>query len=187
MRIEIMLSGFGGQGIVLSGAVLAQATVLSNYFAASTYTYGPEARLGSTRSEVVISDEEIDYPKVISPDFWVVMNQDSLNRFSKRYDISKTVIIADSSMIKYFDPVEGKARLIFKVPATDEAENLGHRIVANMFMLGVLTEAIEIIPLKNLEEAIRMLVKPQFIDLNIKAARRGREVGKELVKLIKGL
>ncbi|MDK2383991.1 MAG: 2-oxoacid:acceptor oxidoreductase family protein [Candidatus Korarchaeota archaeon] len=185
MRIEVMISGFGGQGVVLSGAVLSQASVLSNYYAAATYTYGPEARLGSTRSEVVISDEEIDYPKIISPDYWVAMNQMSLNTFSKRYPLDKTIILADSSMIKYFDPVEGKVRVIYKIPATDEAERLGNRLVANMLMLGVFVTVSGIIPLENLKEAIRRMVKPQFIDLNLKAVDRGKEIGESLLKGVK--
>jgi len=180
-----MISGFGGQGVVLSGAVLSQASVLSDYYAAATYTYGPEARLGSTRSEVVISDEEVDYPKIISPDYWIALNQMSLNTFSKRYPLDKAIILADSSMIKYLDPVEGKAKQIFKIPATDEAERLGNRLVANMLMLGVFVTISGIIPLENLKEAIRRLVKPKFIELNIKAVDKGREIGESLLKGVK--
>ncbi len=180
-----MLSGFGGQGIVLSGAVLSQASVLSSYYAAATYTYGPEARLGSTRSEVVISDEEIDYPKVISPDYWIALNQMSLNTFSKRYPLNKTVILADSSMIKYFDPIEGKVKAIHKIPATDEAEKLGNRLVANMLMLGVFVTVTGMIPIDNLKKAIRMMVKPQFIELNLKAVDRGKEIGESILKGVK--
>lgn len=182
MRVEVMVSGFGGQGVVLSGAVLSQASVLSKYYAAATYTYGPEARLGSTRSEVVISDEEIDYPKVISPDYWIAMNQMSLNTFSKRYPINKTILIVDSSMVKYLDRVEGKVRKIYKVAATDEAERLGNRLVANMLMLGVFVTISGIIPLDNLKEAIRRMVKPQFIELNLKAVDRGKEIGESLLQ-----
>lgn len=182
MRIEVMISGFGGQGVVLSGAVLSQASLLSKYYAASTYTYGPEARLGSTKSEIVISDEEVDYPKVISPDYWIAMNQISLNTFSKRYQIGKTVLIADSSMIKYFDPVENRVKKIYKVPATDEAEKLGNRLVANMLMLGVFVAVSEIIPLENLKEAVRMMVKSQFIELNLRAVDRGKEIGESLLQ-----
>jgi len=180
MRIEVMISGFGGQGVVVAGAVLTQAAVLGNYYATSTYTYGPEARLGSTRSEVVISDEEVDYPKVLNPDYWIVMNQHSLNTLSPRYQFGKTIVIADESNIKYFEPIEKKAKIIYKIPATDEAEKLGDRLVTNMLMLGIFSGISGVISPENLKEAIRETVRPQFIEMNIRAVDRGIEIAKTL-------
>ncbi|MCD6244922.1 MAG: 2-oxoacid:acceptor oxidoreductase family protein, partial [Candidatus Korarchaeota archaeon] len=104
---------------------------------------------------------------------------------SKRYPLDKAIILADSSMIKYLDPVEGKAKQIFKIPATDEAERLGNRLVANMLMLGVFVTISGIIPLENLKEAIRRLVKPKFIELNLKAVDKGKEIGESLLKGVK--
>lgn len=180
MRVEVIISGFGGQGVVVAGAVLTQAAVLSNYYASSTYTYGPEARLGSTRSEVVISDEEVDYPKVLNPDYWIAMNQHSLNTLAPRYQFGKTVVIADSSMIHFFKPIENKAKIIYKIPATDEAEKLGDRLVTNMLMLGIFSGISGIIPPENLKEAIKNTVRPQFIEINLRAVDRGIEIAQSL-------
>lgn len=182
MRIEVIISGFGGQGVVVAGAVLTQAAVLGNYYASSTYTYGPEARLGSTRSEVVISDEEVDYPKVLNPDYWIVMNQHSLNTLAPRYQFGKTVVIADSTMIRFFDPIENKVKILYKVPATDEAEKLGDRLVTNMLMLGIFSAISGIVSPENLKEAIKSTVRPQFFEINSKAVDRGFEIARLLMR-----
>ncbi|MCS7102868.1 MAG: 2-oxoacid:acceptor oxidoreductase family protein [Candidatus Korarchaeum sp.] len=182
MRIEVIISGFGGQGVVVAGAVLTQAAVLSNYYASSTYTYGPEARLGSTRSEVVISDDEVDYPKVLNPDYWIVMNQHSLNTLAPRYQFEKTIVIADSTMIKFFNPIENKAKIIYRIPATDEAEKLGDKLVTNMLMLGIFSGISGIIPPENLKEAIKSTVRPQFFEINTRAVDRGIEIAKLIAK-----
>ncbi|MEM1984069.1 MAG: 2-oxoacid:acceptor oxidoreductase family protein [Candidatus Korarchaeum sp.] len=182
MRVDIIISGFGGQGVVVAGAVLTQAAVLSNYYASSTYTYGPEARLGSTRSEVVISDDEVDYPKVLNPDYWIVMNQHSLNTLATRYQFGKTIVIADSTMIRFFDPIENRVKTIYRVPATDEAEKLGDKLVTNMLMLGIFSGISGIIPPENLKEAIRSTVRPQFFEINVRAVDKGVEIAKLILE-----
>ncbi|MEM2810434.1 MAG: 2-oxoacid:acceptor oxidoreductase family protein [Candidatus Korarchaeum sp.] len=182
MRVDIIISGFGGQGVVVAGAVLTQAAVLSNYYASSTYTYGPEARLGSTRSEVVISDDEVDYPKVLNPDYWIVMNQHSLNTLATRYQFGKTIVIADSTMIRFFDPIENRVKNIYRVPATDEAEKLGDKLVTNMLMLGIFSGISGIIPPENLKEAIRSTVRPQFFEINVRAVDKGVEIAKLILE-----
>ena len=178
MRTEIMISGSGGQGVVLSGAVLSQAFMLGGYEVASTYTYGPEARLGSSRSEVVVSDEPIDYPKVSKPDYWMAMNQASLNTFSKRFDISKTILLVDISNIKFMDAVKGRVERIFEIPATDIAESIGSRIAANMVMLGAFVGISGLIKLDDLINGMKEIVRKEFIEVNIKAAEKGYEEAK---------
>ena len=175
MRAEIMISGSGGQGVVLSGAVLSHAFLFGGYEVASTYTYGPEARLGSSRSEVIVSDEPIDYPKISKPDYWVAMNQASLNTFSKRFDISKTILLADISNIKFMDMVRGRAKRVFEIPATDIAEKIGSRIAANMVMLGALVRISGLIKLEDLIKGIKEVVRKEFIEINVKAAEKGYE------------
>jgi 2-oxoglutarate ferredoxin oxidoreductase subunit gamma len=128
----------------------------------------------------VISDEEVDYPKVLNPDYWIVMNQHSLNTLSTRYQFGKTIVIADESNIKYFEPIEKKAKIIYKIPATDEAERLGDRLVTNMLMLGIFSRISGIISPENLKEAIRETVRPQFIEINMRAVDRGVEIAKAL-------
>ena len=181
MRKEVLISGFGGQGVVLSSGVLAQALMYRGYEVTATYSYGAAARLGVTRGEVVVSDDWIDYPKVRRPDFWIVMNQASLNVLSKKYPVDQAIVLADSSMISFFDPVIGKVREIVKIPASDLAEELGAKVSANMLMLGALLKVSGLSPLEDLERSIRELVKPKFVDVNIKAARKGYELVEKLV------
>ncbi len=176
MRKEVLISGFGGQGVVLSSGVLAQALMYRGYEVAATYSYGAAARLGVTRGEVIISDDWIDYPKVKRPDFWIVMNQASLNVLSKKYDIEQAVVLADSSMISFLDPIIGRAKEIFRIPASDLAEELGAKVSANMLMLGALLKVSGLSPLEDLERSIRELVKPEFIDVDIEAAKKGYEL-----------
>ena len=79
VRREIRIAGFGGQGVILAGIVLGKAASLyDGLYAVQTQSYGPEARGGASRAEVVISDEEIDYPKVQSPDILVAMSHEAL-------------------------------------------------------------------------------------------------------------
>ena len=82
MRTEIRIAGFGGQGILMCGIVIAKAASLFDHiYAVQTQSYGPEARGGASRTEVVISDDEIDYPKVESPEIFVVMSHESLLKY----------------------------------------------------------------------------------------------------------
>ncbi len=82
-RYEIRLAGSGGQGLILAGIILAEAAgVYDGKFVCQTQSYGPEARGGASKAEVVISDAEIDYPKAIQPDVLLAMNQKSLDAFS---------------------------------------------------------------------------------------------------------
>ncbi|MFL7791064.1 MAG: 2-oxoacid:acceptor oxidoreductase family protein, partial [Anaerolineae bacterium] len=83
-RHEIRLAGTGGQGIILAGVLLAEAAVRDGMNVVQTQSYGPEARGGASRSEVIISDEEIDYPKVIEADMMLCLSQEACDRYSGR-------------------------------------------------------------------------------------------------------
>ena len=94
MRTEIRIAGFGGQGILLCGIVIAKAASLFDHiYAVQTQSYGPEARGGASRTEVVISDDEIDYPKVESPEIFVVMSHESLLKYIDDIQENATLII----------------------------------------------------------------------------------------------
>lgn len=82
MKAGIRISGFGGQGIILSGVIVGKAAVLDGFNVVQTQSYGPEARGGFTRSEVVISDEEIDYPKVESATVSIIMSQEAFFKYA---------------------------------------------------------------------------------------------------------
>ncbi|HPE37518.1 MAG TPA: 2-oxoacid:acceptor oxidoreductase family protein, partial [Spirochaetales bacterium] len=96
MRTEFRLSGSGGQGLLLAGIVLAEAAILEDKNAVQTQSYGPEARGGASKAEVVISGEDIDYPKATDPDYLLALTQESYKSFGPL--MGKGTIIVDSSV-----------------------------------------------------------------------------------------
>ncbi|WP_456474437.1 2-oxoacid:acceptor oxidoreductase family protein, partial [Candidatus Pyrohabitans sp.] len=151
MRVEVRFSGFGGQGIVTAGIILARAASIHDGMqAVQTQSYGPEARGGASKSEVIISDQEILYPKVLRPDIFVVMSGQAMQKYIG--ELKKDgVIIYDSSLIKT-PPEKGRA---YAVPATLLAKReLGKTIVANIILLGALTSITQVVSREAMEKAV---------------------------------
>jgi len=97
MKIGVRLSGSGGQGLILAGIILAEGAISSNLNAVQTQSYGPEARGGASKSEVIISDSDINFPKIIKPNILLSLTQKSLNEYLKDIE-SSGIIIVDSSI-----------------------------------------------------------------------------------------
>ncbi|MEM2420093.1 MAG: 2-oxoacid:ferredoxin oxidoreductase subunit gamma [Candidatus Bathyarchaeia archaeon] len=180
MRIEIRFAGFGGQGIIKSGIMTAMAAcIYGGKHAVQTQSYGPESRGGACRSEVIISDEEIDFPKVTEPDILVLMSQHAYHEYAETVK-KGGIIILDPDMIPSEKMLEGVK--VFKVPATRMAEKLGRRIVANVVMLGAFAAITGIVDKEALEESIKANVPKGTEELNLKAFEIGYEYGRKLVK-----
>jgi 2-oxoglutarate ferredoxin oxidoreductase subunit gamma len=180
MRIEIRFAGFGGQGIIKSGIMTAAAACLyCGKNAVQTQSYGPESRGGACRSEVVISDEEIDFPKVMEPDILVLMSQHAYNEYAETVK-KGGVIILDPDMIPNEQKIEGVK--VFRVPATRMAETLGRRIVANVVMLGAFAAITGIVNKEAFKKSLKMNVPKEAEELNLKAFEIGYEYGKKLVR-----
>ncbi|UCE38088.1 MAG: 2-oxoacid:acceptor oxidoreductase family protein [Thermoplasmata archaeon] len=172
MRKEIRIAGFGGQGIVLAGRILGEAAINSGHKAVQTQSYGPESRGGAARSEVVISDSEIDYPRVVDADILVALSQPGYDKYHD--DIKKsTAIIVDA------DLVEGAVKNAKLVPFTKTADSLGRKIVANIVMLGYLTPVIDMIPKKKMVETIKNNIPKGTEKINMKAFEKGYALGKK--------
>ncbi|UCF08987.1 MAG: 2-oxoacid:acceptor oxidoreductase family protein [Thermoplasmata archaeon] len=170
MRREIRIAGFGGQGIVLAGRILGEAAINSGHKAVQTQSYGPESRGGAARSEVVISDKEIDYPRVVDADILVALSQPGYDKYHD--DVKKsTVIIADA------DLVEGAVKSAKLVPFTKTADSLGKKIVANIVMLGYLTAVIDMIPKKKMADTIKDNIPKGTESINMKAFQKGYALG----------
>lgn len=170
MRKEIRIAGFGGQGIVLSGFILGQAALLDGNVAVQSQSYGPEARGGAAKSEVVISDEKIDYPRVTEADVFIAMSQEAYDKF--KGDLKKDcVVIVDKDLIKTND------KDLVKIPFTSTAEKLGKKIVANVLMLGALTSMTEVVSKKSILKAIKANVPKKALDINMKAFEKGFKMG----------
>ncbi len=171
MRTEFRLSGSGGQGLLLAGIVLAEAAILEDKNAVQTQSYGPEARGGASKAEVVISDDDIDYPKATDPDFLLALTPESYKTYGVL--MKKGLIIVDESVVL---SDEIKARTVRVPILKTAAEDLGKKVVANIVALGALAGISGIVGEKTLELAVRNRVPKGTEELNLSALRRGFEL-----------
>ena len=180
MRLEIRFAGFGGQGIIKSGIITAAAACIhGGKNAVQTQSYGPESRGGACKSEVVISEEEIDFPKVVEPDILVVMSQHAYNDYIDDVK-SGGIVILDPYMVPREKELT-KAK-IFRVPATKIAEELGRKIVANIVMLGAFVAITNALDENALKESIKANIPKGTEELNLTAFRKGYDCGKDLLR-----
>jgi 2-oxoglutarate ferredoxin oxidoreductase subunit gamma len=178
-RYEIRLSGEGGQGLVLAGKILAEAAAIyDDKNATQSQSYGPEARGGASRSEVIISDEEIDYPKASNIDLLLAFTQESCKRYHKDLKIDGILLI-DSDAVTEIP--EGNFRT-YKVPIIEIArQQLGKIVVANIVALGIIASLSNIVSEDALEAAILSRVPKGTEKLNLEAFKTGLETGKKLL------
>ena len=174
-RKEIRISGFGGQGVVLSGNIIGKsASVFTNGFAVLTQNYGPESRGGSCTTEVVISDEPIDYPYVISPQVQIILSQEAYTKYGQNPS-PETLLIVDSDLVKV-NP-EQKPEPI-SIPASRMArEELGRPVVANIIMLGFLAAKSDLVTVEALRNAVLDSIPSGTEDINMKAFELGYNYG----------
>ncbi|MGW8321823.1 MAG: 2-oxoacid:acceptor oxidoreductase family protein [Thermodesulfobacteriota bacterium] len=177
-RLEVRLSGFGGQGIVLAGNILGRSVALyEGKNAVFTQSYGPEARGGACSADVVISEGSIHYPKVARPDILVFMSEEAKNTYGKLLEPETTVII-DQDLVRN-DGLEGRCSRLLSIPATRFAEELGRKMVANIVMLGFLTAVTGIVRHDSLKNAVLASVPKGTEELNTKAFEKGYQYGQE--------
>jgi len=177
MRNEIMFAGFGGQGIVKAAFLLAQAAGLyEDKEVAQTQSYGPEARGGACKSEVVLSSEEIAYIKTRKLDALVVMSQPAMDQYRKRVIPDHTRVIYDETLVNSIPPDFKHTQ---GIGATHLAEKeFGRSLYANIIMLGALTGATGMVTRDALSRALEGNVPPKTLETNRKALQRGYEVVK---------
>lgn len=176
-RIEVRLSGTGGQGVILAGQILGQAVSLyqKGKFATLTQSYGPEARGGSCSAEVVISDEPISYPYVVSPRVLVIMSQEAYKKFTPDIE-PKTLVIIDPDLVK---PNKSRTFKILSIPATNFAREMGRAVVANIIILGFLAAVSDVVSPDALKKSILATVPEGTGEFNIKAFELGYKYGLE--------
>jgi len=180
MRVEVRFAGFGGQGIIKSGIIVASAAcIYGGKNAVQTQSYGPESRGGACKSEVVIAEEDIDFPKVVEPDVLVVMSQHAYNEYAENVKAGGTILL-DPDMIPHEKDLRDVK--VFRVPATRMAEELGRKIVANIVMLGAFAAITKLIDGEALKNAIKDNVPKGTEELNIKAFEMGYNYGESLLK-----
>ncbi len=174
MHREIRLSGSGGQGIILAGIILAEAAAIyDGYEVIQTQSYGPEARGGASRAEVIIADEQIDYPKVEVPDVVLVMSQEACNRYGSKV-APHGVVVVDETCVST-PPSPAGARVV-SLPITEIARrDAGRQVAANMVALGALVGAAAVATPRAMERAIASRVPKGTEELNLRAFRLGLE------------
>jgi 2-oxoglutarate ferredoxin oxidoreductase subunit gamma len=179
MRKEIRIAGFGGQGVITLGTILAIAAGLfEDLEVAQTQSYGPEARGGACRSDVVISDVPIDYTRPLSLDFFMALSPGGLSRYWREVQEGKTVVLVDKTLVTQV-PVHEPP--ILAVEATRIAEEeFKERVVANMILLGSMASYTGWIRLDALKRAIQKQIPDKSQALSQAALERGFDAGKKL-------
>lgn len=180
MRVEIRIGGLGGQGIIKTGLILAMAScVHGDKEAIQTASYGPESRGGHCRSEVIISDEDIDFPKVEQPDILVAMSQEAYLEYAG--DLKENgILIVDPDLVA--NQNENLSARVYEVPATRIAEELGERIVGNVVMIGAFTAITNLLNAEHVKESIKLNVPKKSIAMNLDAFEKGYKYGEELLR-----
>ncbi len=178
-RYELRFSGAGGQGLVTAGIIMAEAAaIIEGRYAAQSQSYGPEARGGASKSEVIISDEPIDYPKATAVDACLALTQQAADKYAGGIKPGGVLLI-DSDFVKR-EP-EGDFRVV-KFPIIRTArDEVGREIVANVVALGAMVALTGIISREAGEQAVVARVPEAFIELNKKAYNTGFEKVKALL------
>jgi 2-oxoglutarate ferredoxin oxidoreductase subunit gamma len=172
---DVRFGGVGGQGIVLAGRLLGKAASLyDGKDAVCTQSYGPEARGGASRADVVISDHRVDYPFVINADILAVFFQEAYMMFHARVKADGMLLFDDLLVQPEEEHTNQHA-----VPATRIAEDLGNKMAANVVMLGYILEARGIVSDESMDQALRTTLKPSILDMNLKALESGKQLARE--------
>jgi 2-oxoglutarate ferredoxin oxidoreductase subunit gamma len=173
--LEIRVSGLGGQGIILAGYIMGKAaSIYDGKQATMSQAYGPEARGSACSSQVIISDSRIHFPYVTEPEVLVCMSQEAHDKFADELRPGGTLLI-DETLVKTDGPKDDADE--YTIPATQIAEDLGRRIVANIVMLGFFAAVTRITSRDSMREAVATCVPKAAIDLNLEAFDKGYEYG----------
>ena len=177
---HVLITGFGGQGIILAGDIMGRAATLYDHkFATMTQAYGPEARGSACSAQVIISKEEILFPYVKEPQVLICLSQEG---YSKNVGSLRDggILIVDTDLVHINNPHSGV--IIYHVPATRFAEELGNRMMANIVMLGFLSAAYNLVSTKAMRDAVLASVPQATREINLQAFNRGIEYGEAILK-----
>lgn len=168
---ELRLTGSGGQGVILATVILAEAAVLSGLYAAQSQSYGPEARGGSCRAEVLVSPEPIGFTKVTRPTLLLALTQASLDKYTKKLPQDCIVLMDDS-----LTAPEGVAHVLRAPILRTAREQVGKALTANIVAVGCINEILKLVSRETLEQAVRMHIPRGTETLNMAALRAGEEL-----------
>jgi len=174
-QIEIRLTGSGGQGLILGGIILAEAALQDGKNAIQSQSYGPEARGGASKAEVIISDDEIDFPKVNKADLMLALTQTACEKYSNTVK-ENGILLVDASVTVPEGIHLGK---IVKVPVLETASNvIGKPMVANIVAIGIIQELLQTVSKESLEAAVLSRVPKGTEELNRRALEEGYKLAR---------
>ncbi len=178
MRHEIILSGSGGQGLILAGTILAEAAgVFEGKQVVQTQSYGIQARGGASQSTVIISDQTIQFPEVLKPDILLCLSQESFDNYSPNLRDGGLLII-DQDLVE-----TGSIRLeitCLAFPFTAKAEKLGRRIVANLIALGTLATVTGAVKAQSIARTIPLRLPKRHLTTALAALDVGIKLAEEM-------
>lgn len=174
---QVMLCGFGGQGIILTGTILGQAAFNDGKWVSGINSYGAAARGGTCRAEVIISDSPISFPRVIEADILIAMHHTAFDKYIGKVKRRDAVVIYDPRTI-FPKKIEGLKYV--SIPATKAAiEELNNGMVANVIMLGAAVEITRVVSKAALKSAVVENVRERLRELNLRALEIGFELGRK--------
>ncbi len=172
-RLEVRVSGSGGQGILLAAAVLADAVAAVGREVVQTQSYGPEARGGASQAEVIASTEAIDYPEVDLADVSLCLSQPAFDKYA-HLTRPGGLVLYDSGLV---EESEMPGLRLVGLPFTDTAKgDLGAKVVTNIVSLGALSSFVLWLPPEAVDGAVAARVPAKFKDLNLRALEAGRRL-----------
>jgi 2-oxoglutarate ferredoxin oxidoreductase subunit gamma len=176
---EVIIAGFGGQGIILAGKLLAQTAMLAGRETTCIPSYGAEMRGGTANSMIIVADKPIASPMVTKPTSLIAMNKASANKFCTRVK-ADGLVVYNSSLINELGQVDGSIDTV-AVPADDIAVELGNIRIANMVMVGAYLGKKGLFTVDQAAQALPYILAKRYhkmLDVNTEALRRGAELAK---------
>ena len=175
---EIIVTGFGGQGIIMAGRILGMSAALGDRMhSVFTQSYGPESRGGACTAQVIISDARIHYPYVVHPDILICMSQGGYDKFIGRIK-QKGILLIEQDLVR---PGALK-RDFFFIPATRMAEDLGRKMIANIIMVGFCVSITKVISKDAALDSVTKSVPKGTEEVNTKAFNKGYDYGLATLK-----
>jgi len=176
MKEEIIIAGFGGQGVLSLGKILAYSGIMQDQEVSWMPSYGPEMRGGTANVIVILSDDKISSPIVNKFDTAIILNQQSLDKFENSVKAGGTLLYDPNGITK---PPKRTDITIFKIEGTDEASKMGNPKVFNMIILGAFLKIKPIVKLENVKKGLEKSIPQRYhnlIPLNVEAIQKGMEV-----------
>jgi len=169
-RWEFRLSGTGGQGLITAGIILGEAAVIEGKEVVQSQSYGPEARGGASKAEVIIDTKNINYPKVVLPDILLAMSQEAAKKYGSEIK-EGGMIVVDSSMVEDFKNEKAK---VIEIPITKLAKDeIGKTFTANIIAISALVGLTQVVSFESLKQAVLNSIPKGTEEINIKALNLG--------------